>query len=150
MSSLRVEREVTTSFHNKQIALTVNHIHENLDKKLTITGLAQKAVMSPFHFQRIFKDKTGYGVREYIRNELLAIAAKDLKNTNIKVKVIQEKSFYESPEAFTRAFKVKYGMAPSKYRNEFKEYEESKSFQNENYQEKALEVSRCEYNADFF
>ncbi len=149
MSSERIEREVTTKFHNKQIALTIKHIHDNLDKKLTINDLAQKAVMSAFHFQRIFKDKTGCGVREYIRNELLAIAAEDLKNTNTKVKHIQEKSFYESPEAFTRAFKARYEITPSKYRVNFKKYEESKIVCNENYQENTPKTSRLEYGANF-
>ncbi len=149
MSRERVEREATANFHNKQIALVVNHIHNNLHKKLTTVSLAKKAVMSRFHFQRVFRDKTGCSVREYISNELWAIAAEDLKSTNMKVKHIQEKIFYESPEAFTRAFTAKFGMTPSKYREQFKVYGESVVVQNENYAEKSLEISRPEYSTDF-
>ncbi len=143
------KREATAKLHNKQIALVVNHIHKNLHKKLTTAGLAKKAVMSRFHFQRVFRDKTGCSVREYISNQLWAIAAEDLKNTDMKIKHIQEKIFYESPEAFTRAFTTKFGVTPSMYRAQFNEYEENVVVQNENYAENVSEVSRPEYSADF-
>ena len=131
-------REETENFHRNQIALTVDYIHNNLHRKLTVEELADKAIMSIFHFQRVFKNHTGYGVREYIRNELLDGAAKDLRETDIKVKNIQEKAHYDSPEVFSRAFKTRFGVSPSLYREQESAYQEVAILLKDVYQEENL------------
>lgn len=118
MHKERVYKEETLDHYKQQIDLVVKYILSNLDRRLTLDELSEKAEMSHFHFQRVFKRVTGYGFREFIRNELLEVAAHDLKTTLNSIKNIQEKIHYDTPEVFCRAFKAKFGVSPSKYRLE--------------------------------
>ena len=142
-------RDETLNHYQKQINHTVSYIHKNLDKRLTLEELSDKAIMSPFHFQRVFKRVTGFGFREYIRNELLDKAAEKLKTTPAKIKDIQEAAHYDSPEVFSRAFKARFGLSPSKYRAEATVYQESSNFASHEYSEQSVNSCRQEYSNDF-
>ena len=53
---------------------------------------------------------------EYIRRRKMTLAAFDLQNSSEKVIDVALKHGYESPEAFTRAFKETHGASPSNAR----------------------------------
>lgn len=92
---------------------SIEFIEGNLAEELRIEDIAQKAFMSKFHFQRMFSMLTGFTVSEYIRNRRLTKAAQELVNSDARVIDIALKYGYDSPEAFTKAFRTIHGISPS-------------------------------------
>lgn len=104
---------------------SIDYIELNLDKNLFIEDIASIAYMSKFHFQRMFSMLTGYTVSEYIRNRRITVATQELINTKSKVIDVALRYGYESPEAFTKAFRRIHGVSPSdakKYSQSLKAY----------------------------
>lgn len=91
----------------------IDYIEDRLEKKLEIEDIAQAALSSKYHFQRMFHALTGFTVTEYIRNRRLTRSAEELAGTDNKVIDVALKYGYESPEAFTKAFQRLHGMTPS-------------------------------------
>ena len=90
----------------------VDYIELNLTDEISYEKLAQIACCSTYHFQRMFSFITGVPLSEYIRRRRLTLAAFELQTSNIKVIDVAIKYGYESPEAFSRAFKNLHGVMP--------------------------------------
>ncbi|MBB6451702.1 AraC family transcriptional regulator [Salirhabdus euzebyi] len=92
---------------------SIEYIERNLADDLSIEDIAGIACMSKFHFQRMFNMLTSYTVSEYIRNRRITVAAQELVHSNLKVIDVAIKYGYDSPEAFTKAFRRIHGISPS-------------------------------------
>lgn len=90
----------------------VDYIELNLTDEISYEKLAQIACCSTYHFQRMFSFITGVPLSEYIRRRRLTLAAFELQTSNTKVIDVAVKYGYESPEAFSRAFKNLHGVMP--------------------------------------
>ncbi len=88
------------------------YMEENLDGEIDISEAAKKACCSSFHFQRMFFAIIGVTPAEYARRRRLTLAARELTATNTKVIDIALKYGYDSPNAFTRAFRNVHGINP--------------------------------------
>ncbi|MCL2696714.1 MAG: AraC family transcriptional regulator [Oscillospiraceae bacterium] len=91
----------------------VDYIEANLADEISYDKAAQIACCSTYHFQRMFSFITGVTLSEYIRRRRLTLAAFDLQANNLKVIDTALKYGYDSPEAFSRAFKNLHGVTPS-------------------------------------
>jgi len=99
------------------IQKAIDYIENNLlDENLTIEQISSAANSSVFHFQRTFSILTDQTVGDYIRRRRLTLAAQELINTDNKVIDIAFKYGYETPEAFTKAFRKQHGVTPSEAR----------------------------------
>jgi AraC family transcriptional regulator len=90
----------------------IDYIEENLAGKIDFNEAAKKAYCSTFHFQRIFFAVNGLTPVEYTRRRRLTLAARELLSSNAKVIDLALKYGYESPNAFTRAFRNLHGVTP--------------------------------------
>lgn len=86
------------------------------DNALALDTLAGIACLSPFHFHRVFTGMVGESVKAYIRRLRLERASTMLAFTERPVLEVALESGYESQEAFTRAFKARFGSSPAQYR----------------------------------
>ena len=75
--------------------------------------IAEISCYSASTFQRMFSIICDMSLSEYIRHRRLTLAAFELQNSNIKIVDLASKYYYESPEAFTRAFNSLHGVSPS-------------------------------------
>lgn len=91
---------------------SMDYIEENLDNEIDINQAAKIAYCSVYHFQRMFSFITGVSLAEYIRRRRLTLAAFELQKSHVKVIDVALKYGYESPEAFSRAFKSMHGVMP--------------------------------------
>ncbi len=96
---------------------SIQFIEERLDSELSMDDIAEAAATSKFYFQRLFHMVTGVTVAEYIRKRRLTLAAQELAFHNQKVIDIALKYGYETPEAFSKAFKKAHGISPSEARS---------------------------------
>ena len=105
---------------HKQIQLIVDEIDESIrqhhDESLTLKFLSRKLGYSEFHTTRKFKEISGMQFREYLRLRRLAFALKEVRDSEKSFLDIAFDFGFSSHEAFTRAFKISYGVTPSDYR----------------------------------
>lgn len=96
----------------KVINETTSYIDDNLQNEINVNDLAEKYFVSYFHFSRIFSAICEVGLSEYIRNRRLSVAANELLITRGNILDIALKYGYNTPEAFTKAFKRFHGVTP--------------------------------------
>lgn len=94
----------------------LNYIEHNIDKTIDADKVAEIALCSKYHFLRMFTALTDVSLGEYVRHRRLSLAAMELSTTSIKVVDVALKYGYETPEAFTKAFKRLHGVTPSQAR----------------------------------
>lgn len=111
-------RSVTLADYRERMLRVLLHIQENLDRELPLEELAGVAHFSPYHFHRIFSGMTGEPVMACLRRLRLARAAHRLAYGARSVTELALEAGFESPDAFGRAFRAAYGMAPSLWRGQ--------------------------------
>ncbi|POZ57405.1 Regulatory protein SoxS [Lysinibacillus sphaericus] len=102
----------------ESIQKAINYIEEHLHESITMEQIAQEVNASVFHFQRTFSILTDMSIADYIRRRRLTLAAQELINTDSKVIDIAYKYGYDSPEAFTKAFRKQHNVTPSEVRKQ--------------------------------
>ena len=90
----------------------IEYIEDNLAGEIDLNEAAKIACCSTFHFQRIFFAVNGVTPAEYARRRRLTLAATELSSGNTRVIDIALKYGYDSPDAFTRAFRNVHGVTP--------------------------------------
>lgn len=95
------------------INASIEYIENNLDGEIEYATAARVACCSEFHFSRMFSSLAGISLSEYIRRRRLTQAAFDVQAGKEKIIDIALKYGYDSPDAFTRAFKKLHGVSPS-------------------------------------
>lgn len=94
----------------------IDYMEEHIEEPLSIEEIAKQASSSVFHFQRTFTILTDCSVAEYLRRRRLTLAAHELSGTDRKVIEIALKYGYDTPEAFSKAFRRQHGVTPSEAR----------------------------------
>lgn len=95
----------------------LSYIEEHLDGTIQYDEIAKITLCSIGAFQRFFMLASGIALSEYIRRRRLSLAAKDVLNTEDKIIDIAFRYGYETPDAFTVAFKRLFDVTPSTARN---------------------------------
>lgn len=109
-------RAETVRDHRERINRVLLHIQENLDGPLSLDALASVACFSPFHFHRLFAAYVGESLSGYIRRLRLERAAMTLQHSKGQITSIALDAGYETPAAFTKAFKHHFGKPPSEFK----------------------------------
>jgi len=86
------------------------------DEALTLRNLSAKLGYSEFHATRKFREISGMSFRDYLRRRKLAFALKEVRDGERSILEIALDYGFSSHEAFTRAFRRAYGVAPAAYR----------------------------------
>ncbi len=102
---------------NQNLQRALDYIERNITQEISLYDISREAGFSIAHFYRLFKRLTGDTVGEYILRRRMAMAAKDLINSNKSVSSIAFEYGFESHDVFTRAFARVYGISPNKYRH---------------------------------
>ncbi|SHJ96650.1 AraC family transcriptional regulator [Clostridium cavendishii DSM 21758] len=95
----------------------MDYIELHLTDTIEYKQLAKISCCSVYHFQRMFSFISGIPLSEYIRRRKLTLAAIELQNKNTKIIDIAMKYGYQSPEAFSRAFKNMHDVSPTAARS---------------------------------
>jgi AraC family transcriptional regulator len=110
--------ESTTRDWQARIERAMRYMEAYLDEDLDLEAIAKAAHFSPYHFHRIFSGMTGEPVMACLRRLRLARAAHRLAYGVRSVTELALEAGFESPDAFGRAFRAAYGMAPSQWRGQ--------------------------------
>ncbi|WP_028632539.1 AraC family transcriptional regulator [Pseudomonas parafulva] len=100
----------------KRFDAVLAHIDGHLDGDLSVETLSRLANFSAYHFHRQFSAFMGVPVSRYVQLTRLRRAAHQLA-ASPQVSVVQAAlgAGFESPEAFSRAFRRAFGMPPSAF-----------------------------------
>lgn len=92
-------------------------LEERLDDPPNIAELAKTAGISHFHFQRAFKKVVGETVAQHSQRLRLERSAAFLKFSAWQVQEIGLAAGFDTPAAFSRAFRKLYGRTPQQFRD---------------------------------
>jgi len=107
-------KPTTAQDYRDRVLRVITYIGGHLNEPLSLETLAGVAHFSPYHFHRIFRGLVGETLAEHIRRRRLEAAGVALRRGETVLSVTLDAG-YESPEAFGRAFKALYGVAPSRF-----------------------------------
>ncbi len=93
-----------------------DYIEGNPNADLSLQTLASKCFYNPAYFSRIFKEKFGVTLIEYVNRNRTEQAATLLCETDLSIDTIMETSGFSDRSNFYRAFSKYKGTSPADYR----------------------------------
>lgn len=102
--------------YRERILRAVVELEASLGRRPSLTSLASRAFLSPFHFHRVFRAVVGEAPGEYARRLRLEHAARELAATSRSIASVGRDLGYRRPESFTRAFQAQFGLTPRDFR----------------------------------
>ncbi|MER0242086.1 AraC family transcriptional regulator [Streptomyces sp. HSW2009] len=90
----------------------LEHLESHLDQPVDVAELARIAVMSEYHFRRLFSALAGLSLSEYVRRRRLTVAGAEVLADERTLLEIAIRYGYGSGEAFARAFRAVHGVGP--------------------------------------
>ncbi len=110
-------KENTNSEYHKSINLAIDYINKHLNEAIDLKTIAEVAMISEFHFCRIFKAYIGESIGVYITRLRMERTAHLLQISDTSLTSIAEKTGYQSQQSLSKAFKKHFGVSPSAFRN---------------------------------
>lgn len=102
----------------QQLEKALLYIDQHLEEKMSVVQIANFAGMSSFHFHHVFNAFLGETLDHYVLQRRLELAAKKLvHHKKIEMAEIATSSGFESHREFSKAFKKRFKITPSVYRN---------------------------------
>ena len=96
------------------------YIEENLDKKLSLTDISESIHMNKSYISRMFKEKAGENLFDYINKRKIEKAKQLIKNNELRMYEIALNVGMEDTAYFSRVFKKYEGISPSEYQKELR------------------------------
>jgi AraC family transcriptional regulator len=110
---------MTAALRNYQARMqrVLDYIDGHLDEDLDLETVSRIAAFSKFHFHRQFTATFELSVHRYVQLARMQRASKRLTATGAEsVTEIAMDAGYDSPDAFARAFRQRFGQSPSAFR----------------------------------
>lgn len=107
---------IETPSYQERMNRVLRHIEDHLDDSPDLDALSAVACFSPYHFHRIFTAMVGESVASYVRRLRLERAALRLSFQDLSITSVALAAGYDSVDAFTRAFRARFGVLPSEYK----------------------------------
>jgi AraC family transcriptional regulator len=98
------------------VSRSVRRMHENLGEAHPLPSLARSVHLSPFHFHRVFRQRTASTPARFLAALRMAEAKRLLANTSMSVTDICMHVGYSSLGTFTTQFTRLVGMPPRRFR----------------------------------
>jgi AraC-like DNA-binding protein len=111
-----VRASIGTPQDARRIIDVMQFIRANHTQKLTVTGLARHAAMSPSHFAHRFSSVARLSPMKYLREVRLDRARALLGADGVRPSEVAALVGFESAAHFAREFKRRFGVPPSQYR----------------------------------
>lgn len=137
LSQLEVLLNYSDRFYNRQFLtrkITNHQILEELEEILNehllednllahgipkVQDIASKLNLSPNYLSTLLKNTTGRNTQQHIQDKLIEKAKERISTTTLSVSEIAYELGFEHPQSFSRIFKSKTGVSPSKFRDSF-------------------------------
>lgn len=98
------------------IKQTKKIIHTQYSKTLKVSQIAKKLNLNRSYLYKIFKEETGYSIKDYLGQIRMEKSADLLISTDFHISHIANAVGFTDALAFSKAFKKHFGQSPSNYR----------------------------------
>ena len=102
------------------IKQTKKIIHTQYSKTLKVSQIAKKLNLNLSYLYKIFKEETGYSIKDYLGQIRMEKSADLLTSTTFHISEIANAVGFPDALAFSKAFKKHFGQSPSNYRKALK------------------------------
>ena len=109
------------SISNRLIKKALDYIDTHIEKKLSLSDIAEFLNLNPAYLSRLFKEHTGICITNYIKKQKLGKTKKLLKSGGYTITEISEMFSFSSIHYFSNCFKKEFGISPLDYINMLKE-----------------------------
>ena len=99
---------------DRRIQSVISLMEDNLNRRLSLTTLAQCAGLSSSRFRHKFKAEIGVTPTAYMQTLRLQMARQLLESNRLRVKEVRVAIGISSDSYFTHQFKRTYGIPPSR------------------------------------
>jgi AraC family transcriptional regulator len=114
MSSLAISKRGNRM--NSAVDRAVNCIWERYSDPLSLADMAHSALLSRFHFARVFKEQTGVSPGQFLAAVRIYQAKRMLLSSSMNVAGVSSAVGYGSLGSFTSHFTDSVGISPSRFR----------------------------------
>ena len=108
--------QIENPHHNDIIAPALQKIFSDYSGSITIDELSSLCNISKYHFCRVFKERTGQTVTQYITNYRISLADSMLKDENLSIRNVAEMCGFGDISYFYQCYKRVKGTSPNKAR----------------------------------
>ena len=108
------------SAENDLVTAAIHYMKENIEKKLSLTEIADHIGYSPSHFSILFNKRTGYSPIYYFNQLKIQQACQLLDFTDMKINQVCYKVGIDDSYYFSRLFSKMMGMSPKLYKKQQK------------------------------
>lgn len=111
--------ELSSAAHTNQRGTAIlQFLYENSRNKISLSEISSRFYMSPASFSRYFRKAFGLSFVEYINTIRLQNAEDDLRFSSKTISQAALDNGFSNISAFSKAFKTKYGLSPSRYKTD--------------------------------
>jgi AraC-like DNA-binding protein len=100
------------------IDISINYIHNNFERDISLGDIAKYVFLSPSYFTRAFKDQTGKSPIRYLLKIRIERAKEMLVDTGLKISDIALSVGFSNQQRFNEMFKKYAGLTPLQYRKQ--------------------------------
>lgn len=117
-SSISHEFEYYATGGSQIIEVALQYIKTYYNTHLSLEKVSSIVYLNPVYFSQVFKQKTGYGFKEYVIHLRMEQAKQLLLNPQLKLADISERVGYQDVKHFTQVFRKSFNVTPTEYRQE--------------------------------
>ena len=117
-SPLDSSLDIQHSSEFSKILPIINYIQKNLTEELTLDDLSNQFFINKFYLSHLFKETTGFTIKEFIISNRI-IEARQLLKKNNTVQQVGEMVGFNNNSHFIRTFKKMVGMSPKQYAQKY-------------------------------
>lgn len=96
----------------------MSYVEENISQKVMLADIAKVAHLSLFHFSRVFKQKTGITMHQFVIRARLKKAKELLETKRYSIKLAAKDSGFCSQSHLNKYFRREYGKTAQDYLDE--------------------------------
>jgi AraC family transcriptional regulator len=110
--------KVTTSERQSPLWLeqVKEFLHGNFSESFIFEDVAKVAGVHPVHLARVFRERNGCTIGEYVRRLRVEFACRQITATEIPLSEIALAAGFADHSHLTKSFKAHFGLTPSEYR----------------------------------
>lgn len=116
--SISHEFEYYATGGSQIIEVALQYIKTHFNTQLSLEKVASIVYLNPVYFSQVFKQKTGYGFKEYVIHLRMEQAKQLLLNPQFKLADISERVGYQDVKHFTQVFRKSFNVTPTEYRQQ--------------------------------
>ena len=113
---LAKNQNVTPQTNFGALHLAVNYINEHITEDISIDKISERCYISKYHLCRLFKEKIGLTIMEYVLQTRIVMAMELLQKEDTSIAEIAIRCGFSSPSYFSRVFKKQIGISAIVYK----------------------------------